>query len=55
MEKKKQYISDNPQLMAEWDWEKNNELNILPHLVSYCDKPMYHIGVSNLNGFYIIK
>ncbi|MBR3917965.1 MAG: hypothetical protein IKJ59_04430, partial [Clostridia bacterium] len=21
----------------------------------YYDKPMYHIGVSNLNGFYIIK
>ena len=23
----KQYVSDNAQLMAEWDWEKNNKLN----------------------------
>ena len=28
--KEKQYVSDNAQLMAEWDWEKNNELNISP-------------------------
>jgi hypothetical protein len=25
--KEKQYVSDNAQLMAEWDWEKNNKLN----------------------------
>ena len=25
--KAKQYVSDNAQLMAEWDWEKNNKLN----------------------------
>jgi hypothetical protein len=25
--KEKQYVSDNAQLMAEWDWKKNNKLN----------------------------
>ena len=25
--KEKQYVSDNAQLMAEWDWEKNNKLD----------------------------
>ena len=33
--KEKQYVSDNAQLMAEWDWEKNNELNISPNSLSY--------------------
>ena len=33
--KEKQYVSDNAQLMAEWDWEKNNKLNIHPSLLSY--------------------
>lgn len=33
--KEKRYISDNAQLMAEWDWEKNYELNILPSSVPY--------------------
>ncbi|MBO5454239.1 MAG: hypothetical protein J6A69_09810 [Clostridia bacterium] len=28
--KEKRYVSDNAQLMAEWDWEKNNELNFNP-------------------------
>ena len=28
--KEKQYVSDNAQLMAEWDWEKNNELGLDP-------------------------
>ena len=31
--KEKQYVSDNAQLMAEWDWEKNNEFNISPFSV----------------------
>ena len=26
----KKYIIDNPDLMAEWDWEKNNELGLNP-------------------------
>ena len=26
----KNYIIDNPTLMAEWDWEKNNELQLNP-------------------------
>mgnify|MGYP003311628950 CR=1 FL=1 len=33
--KEKKYVSDNAQLMAEWDWEKNNELNISPYSVPY--------------------
>ena len=28
--KEKKYVSDNAQLMAEWDWEKNNELGFFP-------------------------
>ena len=28
--KEKRYVSDNAQLMAEWNWEKNNELNLDP-------------------------
>ena len=26
--KEKRYVSDNAQLMAEWDWEKNKELKL---------------------------
>ena len=29
--KEKRYVSDNAQLMAEWNWEKNNELGIYPY------------------------
>ena len=29
--KEKRYVSDNAQLMAEWDWEKNNELGFEPN------------------------
>ena len=32
--KEKRYVSDNAQLMAEWNWEKNNELKIHPQLVT---------------------
>ena len=28
--KEKQYVSNNARLMAEWDWEKNNELGFYP-------------------------
>jgi len=28
--KEKQYVSDNAQLMAEWDWERNSELGMDP-------------------------
>ena len=28
--KEKKYVVDNPKLMAEWDWEKNNELGFDP-------------------------
>ena len=29
--KEKKYVSDNAQLMAEWDWEKNNAICLDPH------------------------
>ena len=28
--KEKRYVSDNAQLMAEWDWDKNNEIGASP-------------------------
>ena len=31
--KEKRYVSDNAQLMAEWDWEKNNELGFFPDVL----------------------
>ena len=35
----KHYISENAQLMAEWDWEKNNPLGLSPNeLVMGCGK-----------------
>ena len=27
----KQYVIDNAELMAEWNWDKNNELGLMPH------------------------
>ena len=27
----KKYIIDNAELMAEWNWDKNNELGLMPH------------------------
>ena len=32
--KEKRYVSDNAQLMAEWDWEKNNEFGFDPHKIT---------------------
>jgi len=29
--REKKYVSDNAQLMAEWDWEKNNAIGLDPH------------------------
>ena len=31
--KEKQYVSDNAQLMAEWDWESNRSLEYEPHKI----------------------
>lgn len=33
--KGKQYVSDNAQLMAEWDWEKNNEFGYDPSKITW--------------------
>lgn len=32
--KEKRYVSDNAPLMAEWDWEKNNELDFSPYVLT---------------------
>lgn len=32
----KKYIINNPTLMAEWDWDKNNELNLIPEKLTLC-------------------
>ena len=32
--REKRYVSDNAQLMAEWNWEKNNELNFEPETLT---------------------
>ena len=32
--KEKRYVSDNAQLMAEWNWEKNTELNFNPEILT---------------------
>ena len=32
--KEKRYVSDNAHLMAEWDWEKNNDLLLDPHMLT---------------------
>ena len=34
--KEKRYVSDNAQLMAEWNWEKNNELKLTPESLTLC-------------------
>ena len=33
--KEKQYVSDNAQLVAEWDWEKNNKIGLDPYQLTY--------------------
>ena len=33
--KEKRYVSDNAQLMAEWDWEKNKVLGFEPNEVTF--------------------
>ena len=32
--KEKKYLIDNPTLMAEWNWEKNNELGLDPNILT---------------------
>lgn len=34
-QKPKHYISDIPELMAEWNWEMNNELELDPNEITY--------------------
>lgn len=33
--KEKQYVSDNAQLMSEWNWGKNNKLELNPQKITY--------------------
>ena len=30
----KKYVIDNAELMAEWNWERNNELGVYPHEIT---------------------
>ena len=40
--KEKHYVSDNAQLMTEWDWEKNNELGYNPNqMLRYSNKRVW--------------
>ncbi len=32
--KEKRYVSDNAQLMVEWNWEKNSEIGLDPHVLT---------------------
>ncbi len=32
--KEKKYLIDNPTLMAEWNWQKNNELGLDPKILT---------------------
>ncbi|MBR2455205.1 MAG: hypothetical protein IKB36_04050 [Clostridia bacterium] len=42
--KEKRYVSDNAQLMVEWDWEKNNELGFNPkEITSHSGKKVWWI------------
>lgn len=34
MPEEKKYVIDKPQLMSEWNWEKNKELKITPHTLT---------------------
>ena len=31
--KEKRYLSDDTQIMAEWDWEKNNAIGLTPQIL----------------------
>ena len=33
--KEKRYVSENAQLMSEWNWEKNNELGLFPNKLTF--------------------
>ena len=45
--KEKQYVSDNAQLMAEWDWEKNNTLGFAPNeITSHSGKKVWWICIN---------
>ena len=33
--KEKRYVSDNAELMAEWDWEENDKQNLYPNTLTY--------------------
>lgn len=45
---KKQHLIDNAQLIAEWNWEKNNELNLNPKLLTHgCTKKAHWICHKN--------
>ena len=42
--KEKQYVSDNAQLMSEWNWEKNNDLGLAPSEITDIT-PQNHVWI----------
>ena len=46
--KEKRYVSDNAQLMAEWDWNKNSNLGFDPkEITHHSDKKVWWICRAN--------
>ena len=43
--KEKKYVSDNAQLMLEWNWEKNGELNFNPKTLTISNGKKGMVGV----------
>ena len=53
--KEKRYVSDNAQLMAEWDWEKNFAIGILPDsLTCHSNKKVWWI-CSKCNNAWVTR
>ena len=50
-EKTKKYVSDNAQLMAEWDFEQNNTIGLDPHQLTHGSTKKAHWICSNKHKF----
>lgn len=47
----KPYIIENEELMKEWDWEKNNKLNMTPKTIIYGSNQKLFGGIKTvING-----
>ena len=50
--KEKRYVSDNAQLIAEWDWEKNDEIGLSPNKAT-CGSKKKHGGSVQVDTVFI--